>query len=48
MLLTKPSIVELQIFDDFFPTLEEYKSIDELKKRLQELLKTYDVVEKGS
>lgn len=39
------AIVELDIYDDFFPTIEEYTSKDELRKRLQELLLTHDIIE---
>ena len=38
-------IVELDIYDDFFPTIEEYNIKDELRKRLQELLVTHDIIE---
>lgn len=39
------AIVELDIYDDFFPTIEEYTSKDELRKRLKELLLTHDIIE---
>lgn len=39
-------IVELDIYDDFFfPTIEEYNTKDELRKRLQELLVTHQIIE---
>ena len=31
--------------DEFFPVLEEYNIKDELRKRLQELLVTHDIIE---
>lgn len=43
--MPKYEIVELDIYDDFFPTIEEYNIKDELRKRLQELLVTHDIIE---
>lgn len=43
--MTRYAIVELEIYDDLFPTIEEYTSKDELRKRLQELLPTHNIVE---